>query len=270
MRAFGSPSLAELLDPFLLLDELRSTNPADYSAGFPWHPHRGIETVTYVVKGRFEHQDSTGGGGVIKSGEVQWMTAGGGIFHAEMPKETIDKAMWGYQLWVNLPAKHKMVQPKYRNLSDNSIQEVELQGGAKVKLIAGRIGQNVGPARDLDVDVEYMDVTIPKGAQFEHPVKEGHTAFAYVVEGDAKFDSNSRAPATRGSLVLYERTKPKILIKTEESSVRFLLGVGRPLNEPIAWHGPVVMTSWDEINKAFADLGDGTFLKGGAPKYSDQ
>lgn len=269
-RAFGSPSLTELLDPFLLLDELRSTNPTDYSAGFPWHPHRGIETVTYVVKGRFEHQDSTGGGGVIKTGEVQWMTAGGGIFHAEMPKETVDKAMWGYQLWVNLPARHKMTQPKYRNMSDTSIPEVELENGAKVKLIAGRIGETMGPAQDLAVDVEYMDVSIPKGAQFEHPVKEGYTAFAYVIDGDAKFSHNTRNPTGPGSVVLYERTKPKVSVKTEDSSVRFLLGIGKPLKEPVAWHGPVVMSTWDEINRAFTDLHDGTFLKGGTPSYSDQ
>lgn len=268
-RAFGSPSIAELLDPFLLLDEIRSTNAADYEAGFPWHPHRGIETITYVVKGRFQHKDSMGGGGIIASGGVQWMTAGGGIFHDEMPKETLDKAMWGYQLWLNLPAKYKMSQPMYRNMTDTSIPEVEMDGGAKVKLVAGKIGDALGPARDLAVDVEYMDVTIPKGANFEHSVAEGATVFAYVMEGDAKFDIQSSITVPSGSVVIYERSKHAVSVATEESPVRFLLGVGRPLKESVAWQGPVVMNTWDEIEDAFTELRDGNFLKGGTPTSTD-
>ena len=186
-RSFGFHEVPEL-DPFLLLDDFHSDNPKDYLPGFPWHPHRGIETITYVLHGKVEHGDSMGNKGTISSGDVQWMTAGSGIIHKEMPKGSKDGLMWGFQLWANLPRSQKMMDPRYRDVKSNQIPEVALDYGTKVKIICGKVSGVSGPVKDIIIDPEYLDVSMPPGTTFVHPVKSGHTLFAYVIEGKGYFD----------------------------------------------------------------------------------
>ncbi len=185
-RAFGFSEVPEL-DPFLLLDDFRSNDPRYYIKGFPWHPHRGIETITYVLEGRVEHGDSMGNEGVIGIGDVQWMTAGSGIIHQEMPKGDAQGHMGGFQLWANLPASHKMMDPRYRGLTKDQIPEVSAGGGVMIRIICGEVKGTKGPVRDIVTDPEYLDVTIPAHAEFIHPAKAGHTAFAYVIAGEGYF-----------------------------------------------------------------------------------
>src|SRR4030067_1787645 len=177
-----------LLDPFLLLDDFHSDNPSDYIKGFPWHPHRGIETITYMLHGQVEHGDSMGNKGVIHPGDVQWMTAGSGIIHQEMPKGQKDGLMWGFQLWANLPASNKMMEPRYRDVKSKEIPEVTLDRGVKVKIICGEVNGLKGPVQDIVIDPEYLDITVPSKSNFTHPVKRGHTVLAYVIEGAGYFD----------------------------------------------------------------------------------
>ena len=186
-RAFGFYQVP-LLDPFLLLDDFHSDNPSDYIKGFPWHPHRGIETITYMLFGRVEHGDSMRNKGVIQPGDVQWMTAGSGIIHQEMPKGQKDGLMWGFQLWANLPASHKMMDPRYREVKTSQIPEVALAKGVKVKIISGQVNGTKGPVRDIVTDPEYLDITIPSKSTFQYPVKRGHTVLAYVIDGQGYFD----------------------------------------------------------------------------------
>ncbi|MBA4395477.1 MAG: hypothetical protein C0407_18150, partial [Desulfobacca sp.] len=185
-RAFGF-SEVPLLDPFLLLDDFRSDTPVHYLKGFPWHPHRGIETITYMLAGRVEHGDSMGNQGVIGAGDVQWMTAGNGIIHQEMPKGDAQDHMGGFQLWANLPASHKMMSPRYRDIKSNQIPEVILTSGVHIKIISGKIDNREGPARDIIIDPQYLDVLVPDQSEFLHPIKRGHTVFAYVIEGQGCF-----------------------------------------------------------------------------------
>ncbi|MGZ8474526.1 MAG: pirin family protein, partial [Candidatus Deferrimicrobiaceae bacterium] len=201
-RAFGNRE-APLLDPFLLLDDFRSDDPSKYLPGFPWHPHRGIETITYVLQGDVEHGDSMGNRGDIAAGDVQWMTAGSGIVHQEMPKGDARGRMGGFQLWANLPASDKMMDPRYREVKHSEIPEVSTEGGAKVTIVCGRVNGVQGPVRDIVTDPEYLDVAVPKGARFTHPVKEGHTVFAYVVEGSASFDMEGENECGPETLVHY-------------------------------------------------------------------
>jgi redox-sensitive bicupin YhaK (pirin superfamily) len=276
-RAFGNFEVPQL-DPFLLLDDFHSDHPNHYLKGFPWHPHRGIETITYVLHGGVEHGDSLGNRGVIHPGDVQWMTAGSGIIHQEMPKGDKKKLLWGYQLWANLPASHKMMDPRYRDVKSNQIAEVSLSSGAKVKIICGKLNGVQGPVRDIITDPEYLDVSIPPQTNFIHPVKMGHTIFAYIVEGKGYFDQerNSYKYEMIGvnyfdfkrecllgpeNLVLYESTGDQITVTTEESSVRFLLVSGKPLGEPVAWYGPIVMNTQEELKIAFEEYQNGTFIK---------
>jgi len=273
-RVFGGVELAELLDPFLLLDHFGSRYPHEYLMGFPWHPHRGIETVTYLLKGEVHHEDSTGNKGVIRSGDLQWMTAGSGIFHEEMPKpgrvrigdaEVEDPEVNGFQLWVNLPRSQKMVNPKYRNLIRENVPIATLETGGKAAVIAGRIrvpnyGVIEGPITDLTVPVQYMDVQLPEESSFNYHVKDGYTAIAYVIEGAARFDKVGRTASSR-ELVVYSRDGEDITVETGDKPVRFLLLAGRPLGEPIAWYGPIVMNTWDEVMEAFEELRKGTFIK---------
>ena len=275
-RAFGNQE-APRLDPFLLLDDFRSDDPSRYLSGFPWHPHRGIETITYVLEGDVEHGDSMGNRGDITAGDVQWMTAGSGIVHQEMPRGNAQGRMGGFQLWANLPASHKMMDPRYRDVKRREIPEVSLRDGVKVKIVSGLVNGVQGPVRDIVTDPEYLDVSVPKGAGFTHPVKRGHTVFAYVVEGSAYFDP-CRDPYAREevgrnyfdmereclcgteSLVLYGEGD-SVSITAEKEPVRFLLVSGKPIGEPVAWYGPIVMNTSEEIRIAFEEYRNGTFIK---------
>ena len=275
-RVFGN-SQVTMLDPFLLLDDFRSDNPEHFLPGFPWHPHRGIETITYVLRGDVEHGDSMGNRGVIGSGDVQWMTAGGGIIHQEMPKGDAQGRMHGFQLWANLPRSHKMMGPRYRDVRDNQIPDVTLPGGARIRVIAGAAGGRQGPVQDVVTDPAYLDVTVPPRSQFSHPTPPGHTVFAYVIEGkglfcgernafayaregENYFDMQPDPFAVNGTLVLFG-DGDQIAAATEEETVRFLLVSGKPIGEPIAWYGPIVMNTEEELRVAFEEYQNGTFLK---------
>jgi len=256
-RAMGHLD-TDLLDPFLLLDDFGSDNPEEFKAGFPWHPHRGIETVTYMLEGKVAHEDSTGGSGVIRPGEVQWMTAGSGIIHQEMPDPEEDRIR-GLQLWVNLPTLRKMTDPQYRSLSENEIPEAELDDGIRIKIIAGAVNGIKGPVEGIAVDPEYLDVEMPPNTEFNHPVNEYHTVFAYVVEGEAVFGSDQDGLG-KGNLVIFTEGN-QVGVKTGQEGTRFILVSGKPLNEPIAWRGPIVMNTQEEIRTAFMEYRQGSFVK---------
>ena len=275
-RAFGFYH-APLLDPFLLLDDFHSDHPDDYLRGFPWHPHRGIETITYVLYGKVEHGDSMGNKGTISSGDVQWMTAGSGIIHQEMPKGQKDGLMWGFQLWANLPAPHKMMDPHYRDVKSKQIPEVTLDHGVKVKIICGEVKGVKGPVQDIVIDPEYLDITVPSKSNFTHPAKRGHTVLAYVIEGAGYFDPRRDAYAyeveganyfdfkrdcfmSSETLILFNEGD-EVAISTEEKPVRFLLISGKPIGEPVAWYGPIVMNTQEELRIAFEEYQNGTFIK---------
>jgi len=259
-RAFGFHN-AERFDPFLLLDDFRSTTPSEFLPGFPWHPHRGIETITYVLEGRVEHGDSMGNAGVIGSGDVQWMTAGSGIIHQEMPKGTPDGRMGGFQLWANLPATHKMMDPRYRGVMAAEIPVVALEGGATAKVVAGRAGGVQGPVRDIVTDPLYLDVMLPAQSLLSYPVSPDHTVLVYVIDGKAYFDPRrDDFIVDSHNLILYS-TGDRLEITTLEDPVRFLLFAGKPIREPIAWYGPIVMNTQQELNTAFAEYQNGTFIK---------
>jgi redox-sensitive bicupin YhaK (pirin superfamily) len=258
-RAFGytDPSL----DPFLLLDDFHSNNPNDYLAGFPWHPHRGIETITYMLHGKMEHKDSMDNSGVIGAGDVQWMTAGSGIIHQEMPKKNVnDPVLAGFQLWANLPATHKMMDPRYRDIKKEQIPEIVVVNGVRVKIICGEINGFKGPVQDIITDPEYLDITIDPNSEFKHSIDKTHNVFAYVIEGEAIFDPIKDILTTAQNLVIYQEGD-QIVIKTNEKPVRFLLISGKPIGEPVAWQGPIVMNTEAELRLAFREYSQGTFIK---------
>jgi redox-sensitive bicupin YhaK (pirin superfamily) len=275
-RAFGFSEVLQF-DPFLLMDDFRSDKPSHYSKGFPWHPHRGIETITYILQGRVEHADSLGNKGSIDSGDVQWMTAGSGIIHQEMPKGDTNGRMEGFQLWANLPAAEKMMLPRYRDVKSNDIPLITLENNVKLKIICGTVNDVRGPVQDIMIDPEYLDVTIPAHTAYEHPTKPGHTVFAYVIagqgyfckekkpftfeaEGENYFDMETDPIANNGTLLLFEDGN-SVHIETENDSIRFLLISGKPLKEPVAWYGPIVMNTQEELRFAFEEYREGTFLK---------
>jgi redox-sensitive bicupin YhaK (pirin superfamily) len=242
------------LDPFLLLDHFGSDNPKDYIKGFPWHPHRGMETVTYMWTGEVEHGDSMGNKGVIKSGDIQWMTAGSGIIHQEMPQK-YDGLMQGFQLWINLPAKKKMIDPKYRGIESEQIPVIQ-KGDTKTKIIAGKVDGTKGPVRDLAIDIEYFDVELSSGKTFEHATAKNDTVFAYIVEGAVEVQSKT---IRQGQCAVFGEGD---LVKTSSTGGgRFLFVSGEPLNEPVAWRGPIVMNTQEELDKAFEELESNTFIK---------
>jgi redox-sensitive bicupin YhaK (pirin superfamily) len=275
-RAFGFGEVHGF-DPFLLLDDFRSDNPEHYLKGFPWHPHRGIETITYILHGKIEHADSMGNKGVIGPGEVQWMTAGSGIIHQEMPQGDETGRMGGFQLWANLPASYKMIEPRYRDVKSSHIPEVSAGGGVTIRVICGEVGGTKGPVRDIVTDPEYLDLTVPAGTQFTHPTKPGHTVCAYVIDGRAcfcqaknpfdyevegvnYFDLQRDSFVTNESLVLFGEGE-RVVVSTEAAPVRFLLISGKPIAEPVAWYGPIVMNTQRELQIAFEEFNNGTFIK---------
>ena len=241
----------KLLDPFLLLDDFSSNNPKDYLAGFPWHPHRGIETVTYIISGKVEHKDSIGNKGAIKSGDIQWMTAGSGIIHEEMPKK-YDGLMQGFQLWVNLPAKNKMMDPRYRGITKEEIPVVKTDE-AEVKIISGIYKGKKGPVKDIIVDIDYFDVSLNPDKEFRHKAKKGYTTFAYVYKGKAIVDKKE---IDSGKLILFSNSDISI-----KGNARFLFLSGKPIKESIAWYGPIVMNTQRELEIAFEEYRNGTFIK---------
>jgi len=249
-RAIANAEL-EHLDPFLLLDEFRSDNPNDYIAGFPDHPHRGFETVTYMLAGKMEHADHAGNRGLLVGGGAQWMTAGRGIIHSETPKQE-DGLMWGFQLWVNLPAKSKMTAPRYQDIDPGAIPEVKVDGGS-VRVVAGTFGGATGPVQGIVTDPFYLDVRLDANGAFDTGIPEGHTAFLYTYEGSGEVGATPLSPKTLAVL------SPGDVIRASagDSGVRFLCIAARPLNEPIARYGPFVMNTREEIHQAFEDFRNG-------------
>jgi len=275
-RAFGFGDTSEV-DPFLLLDDFRNDRPQDYVAGFPWHPHRGIETITYVLAGTVSHGDSLGNSGTIGVGDVQWMTAGSGIIHQEMPKGDPEGRMHGFQLWANLPASLKMTDPRYQDIKAGDIPTVVDDDGARVKVVCGSYRGTRGPVDQVAADPIYLDITVPAGARKSLPVETTRHAFAYVFGGSAKFcnaseplsvptepagwaDASPPSQADNRSLLLFDRGD-EVTLQAGEEGVRFLLISGKPLEEPVAWYGPIVMNTQQQLRQAFEELEKGTFLK---------
>jgi redox-sensitive bicupin YhaK (pirin superfamily) len=275
-RAFGFDNTSDF-DPFLLLDDVRNDVPQDYLPGFPWHPHRGIETITYVLAGTVEHGDSMGHSGTISSGDVQWMTAGKGIIHQEMPKGDTTGRMHGFQLWANLPAARKMTDPRYQEVKTGDIPEVKDDDGTSVRIVCGSFWGKTGPVAEVAIDPIYLDVTVPPGRRKTLPVETTRHAFAYVFSGDAKFcnasdplavptesanwsDTTPPALAENRSLVLFDKGD-EVMVQAGEDGVRFLLVSGKPLGEPVAWYGPIVMNTQAQLQEAFTELREGTFLR---------
>jgi quercetin 2,3-dioxygenase len=265
VRTIGSWAL-DYLDPFLLLDHFESDNPADYLAGFPLHPHRGIETVTYMLDGEVDHRDTLGNAGTIGPGDVQWMTAGGGLMHEEMPRPR-EGRMGGFQLWVNMPAALKMSRPRYRDVPASAIPLVTRADGTEIRVVAGKVDGVHGPVADIYADPDYLDVTVPGGVTFEHPIERGHAAFAYVFRGRGRFgrgryvitDGGGGTVAGAPHLVIFG-DGDEVHVAGDGEPVRFLLVSGAPLGEPVARYGPFVMNTREEIEQALLDLRAGTFI----------
>jgi len=276
-RAFGFGETSDY-DPFLLFDDFRNENPEDYLAGFPWHPHRGIETITYVLAGSVNHGDSLGNQGSMGPGDVQWMTAGSGILHQEMPKGDARGRMHGFQLWANLPSALKMTRPRYQDIVARDIPEVTDDDGTAVRVICGNFWGKSGPVEGVAADPRYLDVSVPPGRRKTLPVEATSHAFAYVFEGSGNFrDASQPLPvktervgdvvgttngdAENRSLVLFD-TGSEVTVQAGEKGIRFLLVSGKPIEEPVAWYGPIVMNTPEELREAWAELKDGTFIKG--------
>jgi len=246
-----------------MLDDFRGDDPELYSAGFPWHPHRGIETITYLLEGEVEHGDSMGNEGRIGPGDVQWMTAGSGVIHQEMPKGDRTGRMGGFQLWANLPASHKMIDPRYCGLDSADIPAVATDE-ALVRVVCGRVGDTSGPVSDIVIDPEYLDVTVFAGKRWAHPTTAGHTVFAYVFEGEACFGPDETAVCAENGVVVLFGDGDEVALTAGPDGARLLLVSGRPLGEPIAWGGPIVMNTRAELELAFDEYRAGTFVKHGA------
>jgi len=251
-------------DPFLLLDDFRSNTPSEYQKGFPWHPHRGIETITYMLKGSVEHQDSMGNKGVIGAGDIQWMTAGGGIYHQEMPVGDDTGKMYGFQLWANLPKRDKLIDPKYRGFTAEEIPEIKNSDGVVIKVIAGKILEVEGPVKDVVIQPEYYDIYIPENTDYIHKTRIGNTVLVYIFDGEGYVDTidvnNTKQKIENHNLILFSDGKA-IRIRTKESGLRFLFISGKPIHETIAWYGPIVMNTEEELQTAYNELENGTFIK---------
>ncbi len=258
-RGFGFHN-PERFDPFLLFDDFRSDTPEEYLKGFPWHPHRGIETITYVLKGDVEHGDSLGNKGIISSGDVQWMTAGSGIVHQEMPKGDSGGSMHGFQLWLNLAADEKMCAPRYRDVLSSSIPQIDRADGVTIKVICGKVDGTEGPVSGISTNPQYLDIDLPPDSSFTFPTETDHTVIAYVIDGEARFTENSQELLPNRTVILFGEGD-HVVVQSEKNGVRFLLFSGKPLQEPIAWQGPIVMNSQEELDLAFKEYREGTFLK---------
>jgi len=277
-RAFGFGQTDDF-DPFLLFDDFRNDNPDDYRAGFPWHPHRGIETITYVLAGTVEHRDSLGNHGNLGAGEVQWMTAGSGILHQEMPQGDADGRMHGFQLWANLPRALKMTDPRYQDVRAKDIPEITDDDGTHVRVVCGQFWGKQGPVEGVAADPRYLDISVAPGRTRRLEVDNSRHAFAYVFAGSGSFRDASKplpvqtelvgisddaTPSMLGnrSLVVFD-SGDEITVTAGDEGIRFLLVSGRPLEEPVAWYGPIVMNTKDELRQAYAELKDGSFIKKG-------
>ena len=278
-RAFGFGDTGDY-DPFLLFDDFRNENPDDYLAGFPWHPHRGIETITYVLAGSVEHGDSLGNRGTLSSGDVQWMTAGSGILHQEMPQGNAKGQMHGFQLWANLPASLKMTHPRYQDVKGADIPEIVDDDGTRARVVCGTFWGKRGPVEGVAADPRYVDLFVPAGVRKTIPVENSRHAFAYVFDGNGSFRDASaprpvqteevgedgrdagtaRTSVGNRSLVLFD-SGDEITVEAGDEGLRFLLVSGRPLEEPVAWYGPIVMNTQDQLRQAYAELRNGTFIK---------
>ncbi len=259
-RSIGTRTL-DYLDPFLLLDDFASSHPRDYQAGFPLHPHRGIETVTYVLRGEVHHKDTLGNSGSIGAGDVQWMTAGRGIMHEEMP-QVRPEGIAGFQLWVNLPAELKMTKPRYQDIRSDRIPEIKTEEGAKIRVITGTVNGVSGPVTGIAANSIYLDLFVPAHASFIQPIERGHAAFVYVFEGEATFAGDDKAD---GAMISHPRLVvfgdgDEVKVATGKTAVRFLLVSGKPLHEPIARYGPFVMNTQEEIEQTLQELRQGTFV----------
>ncbi len=265
-----------LFDPFLLLDDFRSHEPQKYLSGFPWHPHRGIETITYMLEGAVEHGDSMGNSGVISAGDVQWMTAGNGIIHQEMPKGDARGWMEGFQLWANLPASHKMISPRYQEIKKPQIPVITKEDGTTIRIIAGNVEGVQGAVRDIVIDPEYLDISLPAQAHYTHLVPMGYTVFVYIIAGEGNFgeiegaqaydadatiqDINSEGLYKNETLLLFS-DGDSVTATAQDTSLRYLFFSGKPIGEPIAWYGPIVMNTRAELQQATIELNNGTFIK---------
>ncbi len=276
-RAFGFGAMSEF-DPFLLLDDFRNDRPDDYRAGFPWHPHRGIETITYVLAGSVEHGDSLGNRGNLEAGDVQWMTAGRGILHQEMPQGDAAGRMHGFQLWANLPSSLKMTAPRYQDVKAAAIPEIVDDDGTRVRVVCGDFWGRRGPIEGVAADPRYLDISVPPGKRKTLPVEVERHAFAYVFGGSGNFHGSSapfgvltektdggsetvrREQTGNRSLVLFDRGD-EVTVQAGEQGIRFLLVSGKPIEEPVAWYGPIVMNTQTELQQAFAELRGGTFIR---------
>ena len=276
-RAFGFSDPKEL-DPFLLFDDFRNDDPAKFEKGFPWHPHRGIETITYVLSGEVDHADSLGNSGRLGAGDVQWMTSGSGILHQEMPKANPKGQMHGFQLWANLPKDLKMTDPRYQDVSGKEIPEIIEDDGTRVKVIVGSFWGKTGPVDGIAADPQYLDIYVPPGVKKSFPVDLYRKAFAYIFEGSGMFDYASKPVGVRlekevmgeevnirdmsgnRTLITFD-TGDQVTVQAGEDGIRFLLISGRPIEEPVAWHGPIVMNTREELMQAMHDLNNGTFIK---------
>ena len=272
---FGDPSLT---DPFLMMDDFRSDRPEDYLAGFPWHPHRGIETITYVLAGSVEHGDSLGNRGTLGAGDVQWMTAGSGIMHQEMPEGDAQGRMHGFQLWANLPSRLKMTDPRYQDIPSGEIPEIVDDDGTTVRVVVGSFWGKKGPVDGIAADPQYLDIFVPPGKRKVFPVETYRKAFAYIFEGSGSFRDASdpfgvltekqvngeevhvRDESGNRTLVVFD-SGDEVVVQAGEQGIRFLLVSGAPIKEPVAWHGPIVMNTRDELVEAVRDLQNGTFIR---------
>lgn len=278
-RAFGFGDTTAF-DPFLLLDDFRNERPEDYRAGFPWHPHRGIETITYVLAGTVEHRDSLGNEGALRAGDVQWMTAGSGILHQEMPEGDARGRMHGFQLWANLPASLKMAAPRYQDVKAAEIPEIVDDDGTRVRVVCGDFWGRRGPVEGVAAEPRYLDIWVPPGVRKSLAVETERHAFAYVFEGSGSFRGASqpfgvltekeidgteivrRESTGNRSLVEFD-SGDEVVVQAGDAGIRFLLVSGKPLQEPVAWYGPIVMNSQAELKQALRELQDGTFIKNG-------
>jgi hypothetical protein len=278
-RAFGFGNTADF-DPFLLLDDFRNERPEDYRAGFPWHPHRGIETITYVLAGTVDHGDSLGNRGTLGAGDVQWMTAGRGILHQEMPQGDAKGRMHGFQLWANLPASLKMTAPRYQDIPGAEIPEIVDDDGTRVRIICGEFWGKRGPVEGVAADPRYLDISVPPGGRKTFAVEASRQAFAYVFAGSGTFRDASqpfgvltekegeggetliRERTGNRSLVLFD-SGDEVTVQAGDEGIRFLLVSGKPIEEPVAWYGPIVMNTQAELQQAVAELRNGTFIRQG-------